>query len=325
MFEPESSDISSYSLDEDIDTHPAPFGANYKWTEEIIKQDLRIMKHDVTNKEYCVQIVPFKLPCYRPAVLHELLVLERVKGCRNVLQVIQSVEINFTMYIMFDTWHGTSLWTRCKAKGMHIEEAETKLIIKELSLALRDIHECGVIHGDIKPQNILCNNEDVLTRVALCNFGAAVFKKEQIQYMIGAPAYQAPEIVKHRYADDAHYNEPTDIWALGVCLYCILSGRLPFHGDCGRASCYRRKKLKRCASCLENMYEHIEANDWAMKGERWDRVSELGKSFIQRLIDPNPENRLTPEEIEQHQWTNAICKYFFVCLNLYQMHERAYT
>ena len=94
--------------------------------------------------------------------------------------------------------------------------AEGAALTRAVALALADAHDSGVIHGDVKPSNILLNRrgEPILT-----DFGAAA---------VGTPAYMAPERLR---GEAAGRERAGDVYALGVVLYELLSGRLPCGDD----------------------------------------------------------------------------------------------
>ena len=94
--------------------------------------------------------------------------------------------------------------------------AEAAALVHAVALALADAHDSGVVHGDVKPSNILLNRrgEPILT-----DFGADA---------VGTPAYMAPERLR---GEGAGHERAGDLYALGVVLYELLSGRLPFDGD----------------------------------------------------------------------------------------------
>ncbi len=120
--------------------------------------------------------------------------------------------------------HGT-LADRLQKKGaLSTEEAGT--LLAQIASALQFAHERGVLHRDIKPSNILFRDE---AYVYLADFGIAKSQGEssgltQVGTVIGTPAYMAPELLEEPA------NQSSDIYALGIVLYQMLTGRVPFEG-----------------------------------------------------------------------------------------------
>lgn len=98
--------------------------------------------------------------------------------------------------------------------------------MKQLFSSINHCHANGIVHRDIKPENIMINDED---EVRLIDFGLSkVSKKKQMHTVAGTPFYMAPEVLNENYGAKA------DIWSLGVLLYTLVSGYLPFQGTNNR-------------------------------------------------------------------------------------------
>mmetsp|Transcript_42189 Transcript_42189/g.55580 ORF Transcript_42189/g.55580 Transcript_42189/m.55580 type:complete len:117 (+) Transcript_42189:503-853(+) len=95
--------------------------------------------------------------------------------------------------------------------------------MKQLLQAINHCHALDIIHRDIKPENIMVTKDD---QIRVIDFGlAAVAKKRTLTEFAGTPYYMAPEVIKHLY------GRKSDIWSLGVILYTLTSGYLPFQGE----------------------------------------------------------------------------------------------
>ena len=98
-----------------------------------------------------------------------------------------------------------------------------KNVVLSLSKALQIIHEKGVIHRDIKPNNIFLKSETDKKPIKLGDFGSSIFISDNTSEPIGTIVYSAPEIIKN-----LQYNEKCDLWSLGITLYELFFGELPY-------------------------------------------------------------------------------------------------
>ena len=106
--------------------------------------------------------------------------------------------------------------------------------MRQIFEAVRYIHERGIIHRDLKPHCILLSSNENAAPVKLGGFGVALQLPESglIQASrIGTPAFMAPEVVNK---ESAGFGRPVDMWALGVIVYILLTGTLPFAGTRSR-------------------------------------------------------------------------------------------
>jgi calcium-dependent protein kinase len=102
--------------------------------------------------------------------------------------------------------------------GMPINEV--KVLTEQVAKGISYLHKQDIIHGDIKPSNILINEKD---EIKICDFGLSTKtkNKEKVNGAKGTLNYLAPECI-------FPYDEKVDIWALGVLIYFISTGTLPF-------------------------------------------------------------------------------------------------
>jgi len=94
--------------------------------------------------------------------------------------------------------------------------------MKKLVRAINHCHANGVVHRDIKPENIMIGADN---EIKLIDFGLSKIDKSKNQHLTtiaGTPYYMAPEVL------EGDYNNKCDIWSLGVLMYVLLSGYLPF-------------------------------------------------------------------------------------------------
>ena len=102
-----------------------------------------------------------------------------------------------------------------------LSEEKCKRYFKQILEGISYSHENGVCHRDLKPENILLSDQGF---IKIIDFGFSANSKVMLTTYCGTPAYMAPEIVSKQ----SYNGGKADIWALGVMLYFILVGTLPF-------------------------------------------------------------------------------------------------
>ncbi|MGZ6362897.1 MAG: serine/threonine-protein kinase, partial [Ktedonobacterales bacterium] len=155
----------------------------------------------------------------------------------NILPVLSSGDVNGVPYMVLPVIVGGTLATRLANHPQPMPLGEIARYLTQLANAIDYAHEQGVVHRDIKPSNILLDEHG---HVYLTDFGIArlfdsgdnALTRESAQTLtrtgqvLGTPYYMAPEQIKGRPIGPA-----CDIYALGVVLYQLVTGQVPFHGD----------------------------------------------------------------------------------------------
>ncbi|WP_285511079.1 serine/threonine protein kinase [Streptomyces sp. NBRC 14336] len=145
----------------------------------------------------------------------------------NVVRVYDVVDEGERLWIVMELVAGRSL-ERLITESGPLNPAETARIGLGLVAALRQVHERGVLHRDIKPGNVLV--EEQARRVVLTDFGIAAIQDAKaltmVGMLVGSPDYMAPERISGR-----PQGPPSDLWSLGATLCAALGGRSPFSRD----------------------------------------------------------------------------------------------
>jgi serine/threonine-protein kinase len=145
----------------------------------------------------------------------------------NILEIFDSSgDAAGESYIVTEFIHGPTLreWLE---NGYHARPAIAALVVHRLALALVHAHKASIVHRDIKPENVMIRRDDGC--IKLMDFGIAQILDNQKLTMtgqlIGSPAYMAPELINGRPLDAR-----TDLFSLGILLYQLATGELPFAG-----------------------------------------------------------------------------------------------
>lgn len=151
-------------------------------------------------------------------------VMRMLSGHVAIVQLLEWSETDRYIYIAMELCAGGSLLDHVRARR-RLPEAEASLIFQQLVHALQHCHAHGIVHRDIKLENVLL---DGAGGARLIDFGLAGFftPGSRLRCHCGSPSYAAPEIVGRT----EYLAPPVDVWSLGVVLYSMLAGYLPFAG-----------------------------------------------------------------------------------------------
>ena len=163
------------------------------------------------------------------------------------------------------------------------DESSACKIFQQIISSLEYLHKNNICHRDIKPENILLTEN---LDAKLSDFGLSKYfkKNELLNTSCGSPIYAAPEMLQGKSYD----GTKIDIWSLGISLYMMISGELPFSVD-------DENDIKTLIdNVIKGYYKELEY------------MSPECKDLIRRMLETNPEKRITLEEIKRHKWINMF-------------------
>lgn len=227
-------------------------------------------------------------------------ILEIVKGHVNIVRLFDVHSDPLHYYIVMELLTGQELLARLR-KLEKFTEAEAANIMRQLVSAVGYLHAKRIVHRDLKPENILFESEDSNAQLRLVDFGfarllpACVEQQLKSVYRKMTPCftlqYAAPEVLD--LGDTLpEYNEQCDLWSLGVILFTMLSGQVPFHA---------RSKTESATEIMQR----IRKAQFSFEGEAWRAVSAEAKQLINGLLTVDPKKRLSMQELSQHVWLNS--------------------
>jgi len=140
----------------------------------------------------------------------------------NIIHLIDVIISERSIYIVLEYCRGDlSQFLQLYSGG--IPESTAVSFTKQLRDALKIFNELGIMHRDLKPQNILLSDLSDSAILKIADFGFAKFAEDLSSTICGSPMYMAPEIIKNQ-----PYNESVDLWSLGIILWEMLTGRVTY-------------------------------------------------------------------------------------------------
>merc|ERR1719230_2194253 len=278
----------------------------YHLTGEVLGQgayaSVRACKSVWTDIEYAVKIID-KVPGHsRARVFKEIEMFHHCKGRENIIQLIEYFEEPDRFYLVFEKINGGQLLDHIQNR-VKFTEKEASYVIRDLASALQFLHKKGIAHRDLKPENVLCEYEDQLCPVKLCDFdlGSGIKFNSQLTSPISTPAlltpvgsaeFMAPEVVE-AFMDDSErdlaYDKRCDLWSLGVMMYILLCGYPPFSGNCGNACGWAQGGA--CDLCQLNLFNNIQDGKYEFHQREWGDISAEAKDLIEKLLVKTPKRR----------------------------------
>lgn len=209
-------------------------------------------------------------------IKREIFIMRRLRH-PHIVKLFEVLATKTKIYFVMEFVKGGELFAKV-AKGRFSEDLSRRCF-QQLISAVGYCHSHGVFHRDLKPENLLLDENGDLK---VSDFGLSAVTDQirndgLLHTLCGTPAYVAPEILAKKGYDGAK----VDIWSCGIILYVLNAGYLPFN-DPNLMVMYRKtyKGQFRCP--------------------KW--TSPDLRRFLSRLLDPNPETRITVDEIFRDPW-----------------------
>ena len=249
-----------------------------------------LVSHKITKVKYAIKAIDKKIKINikeKNYFRREVEIMYRINH-PNIVKLYGHFEDNDYCYFIMEYIPNGNIYSLIPKHGRKKQSNRIiASIIKDVINAVYYLHNMNppIIHRDIKPENILLNdnNKAVLTDFGWSNY---LNDNEQRKSICGTPIYLAPEMI-NRKGHDGHI----DIWCIGVLLFELVTGRIPFQGN------------------------NIETLKYNIRNMNIDWPSDINyevKDLISKILKYNPKDRLTAEGILNHIF---IKKYFPKAVN----------
>ena len=202
----------------------------------------------------------------------------------NIIKLYEIYEDSIYIYLIMEECTGGEFFDRlakkAKTQNMYTEKDAAK-IFKQILEAVNYLHAHGVCHRDLKPENILFTTIAENSSLKLIDFGLSkVFDGDNniMKGVVGTTFYMAPEVITGKY------NEKCDVWACGVILYIMLSGKPPFYSQ-----------------DEEELKNKIIAGKFNFDYPEFNKISQDAKDLIRSILVP-VHKRPSVSEILETKW-----------------------
>ena len=236
-------------------------------------------KHN-TSFEVAIKVLDkFKLRDSIDYIMEEIAILNHLDH-PNIVKYYETYNDTKYIYLVMEYISGQPLFTKITQQtNSAFTEVVAAKYMKQLFQAINHCHAQNVVHRDIKPDNIMITDND---SVRLIDFGLAKAKKpgkQLLKTVAGTPYYMSPEVL------DGAYGTKADIWSLGVILYTLVSGYLPFQG-----------------SNQTEVFAKIKSGSFHFNHPEFLAVSQECKDLITKMLTVNESKRITGTEALRHPW-----------------------
>ncbi|CAG9334066.1 unnamed protein product [Blepharisma stoltei] len=238
---------------------------------------VKLGTHILTNEKVAVKILEkdrIKDASDIERVSREIKILKMLRF-PHIIQLYEIIETPKQLYLIMEFASGGELFDYIVARNK-VNEPQACIFLQQILYGIEYLHKLGVVHRDLKPENLLLDEEK---NIKIVDFGLSNTYKpgETLKTACGSPCYAAPEMI----AGKRYIGSQVDIWSCGVILYAMLCGYLPFE-DQNTATLY--KKI-RSGEYKVPKHLSLEAID-----------------ILKRILNTNPEERYTVEQIRGHPW-----------------------
>ncbi|XP_052003967.1 myosin light chain kinase, smooth muscle isoform X2 [Xyrauchen texanus] len=199
----------------------------------------------------------------------------------KLVQCVDAFEGKTDIVMVLEMISGGELFDRIIDEDFELTEREVIKYMLQIVDGVSFIHNKGIVHLDLKPENIMCVNKTG-SKIKLIDFGLArrLESAGSLKVLFGTPEFVAPEVIGYEAISYA-----TDMWSIGVICYILVSGLSPFMGDNDNET-------------LSN----VTSATWDFEDDAFDEISGDAKDFISNLLKKDMKARLTCDQCFQHTW-----------------------
>uniref|UniRef100_A0A8D3DR62 Maternal embryonic leucine zipper kinase n=1 Tax=Scophthalmus maximus TaxID=52904 RepID=A0A8D3DR62_SCOMX len=238
---------------------------------------VKLGRHLLTGEKVAIKIMNKKdLGDDLPRVKVEIEAMKNLSH-QHVCRLYQVIETSTQIFMVLEYCPGGELFDYIIAKD-RLSEEETRVFFRQIVSAMAYVHSQGYAHRDLKPENLLIDGDHNLK---LIDFGLCAKPKGGLGYELmtccGSPAYAAPELIQGK----SYIGSEADVWSMGVLLFALLCGYLPFDDE----------------NCMA-LYRKITRGKY--DNPRW--LSPGSVLLLNQMMQVDPKRRISVRQLLDHPW-----------------------
>ncbi|XP_057672058.1 serine/threonine-protein kinase MARK2-like isoform X28 [Diorhabda carinulata] len=277
----ESTRSSSASMRNRSRVGEEPTIGKYKLLKTIGKGNfakVKLAKHVPTGKEVAIKIIDKTqlTPGSLQKLFREVRIMKMLDH-PNIVKLFQVIETEKTLYLVMEYASGGEVFDYLVLHG-RMKEKEARAKFRQIVSAVQYCHQKRIIHRDLKAENLLLDSE-MNIKIADFGFSNEFTPGNKLDTFCGSPPYAAPELFQGKKYD----GPEVDVWSLGVILYTLVSGSLPFDG-----------------STLRELRERVLRGKYRIPFY----MSTDCENLLKKFLVLNPAKRASLETIMKDKWMN---------------------
>ncbi|XP_013765156.1 MAP/microtubule affinity-regulating kinase 3a isoform X17 [Pundamilia nyererei] len=259
-----------------------PHVGNYRLLKTIGKGNfakVKLARHMLTGREVAIKIIDKTQlnPNSLQKLFREVRIM-KILNHPNIVKLFEVIETERTLYLVMEYASGGEVFDYLVAHG-RMKEKEARAKFRQIVSAVQYCHQKHIVHRDLKAENLLLD-ADMNIKIADFGFSNEFTLGNKLDTFCGSPPYAAPELFQGKKYD----GPEVDVWSLGVILYTLVSGSLPFDGQ-----------------NLKELRERVLRGKYRIPFY----MSTDCENLLKRFLVLNPAKRGTLEQIMKDRWINA--------------------
>ncbi|XP_062850258.1 serine/threonine-protein kinase MARK2 isoform X2 [Trichomycterus rosablanca] len=263
-------------------TDEQPHIGNYRLLKTIGKGNfakVKLARHVLTGKEVAVKIIDkTQLNSTSLQKLFREVRIMKLLNHPNIVKLFEVIETEKTLYLVMEYASGGEVFDYLVAHG-RMKEKEARAKFRQIVSAVQYCHQKCIVHRDLKAENLLLD-ADMNIKIADFGFSNEFTLGNKLDTFCGSPPYAAPELFQGKKYD----GPEVDVWSLGVILYTLVSGSLPFDGQ-----------------NLKELRERVLRGKYRIPFY----MSTDCENLLKKFLILNPTKRVSLEQIMKDRWMNV--------------------